>query len=97
MRSASVSARALTTCTKTKSLIYAVFCAITLVWVSLYVPETRGVAVGPAMDRIFGAASAADEDGDEDEVVAVEETETSPLLQREQRRRRGSFASPSHM
>ncbi|KAF2158249.1 general substrate transporter [Myriangium duriaei CBS 260.36] len=35
-------------------LIYAIFCAVTLVWVSLFVPETQGVALGSDMDRLFG-------------------------------------------
>jgi len=71
-------------------LIYAVFCGITLLWVILYVPETRGVAVGVDMDAVFG---------DTVEEIAVEEAaETTPLLlQVEQRRRRSSFASTTHM
>lgn len=36
------------------SLIYGGFCVLTLVWVTLYVPETRGVPLGRPMDEVFG-------------------------------------------
>jgi len=87
---ASVTPRLLASVGWATYLIYAIFCGITLLWVSFYVPETRGVAVGPAMDVVFG---------DTAEEIAVEEaTETTPLLlQVEQRRRRSSFASTTYM
>lgn len=36
------------------SLIYGGFCVLTLFWVTLYVPETRGVPLGRPMDEVFG-------------------------------------------
>ncbi|KAK4993372.1 hypothetical protein LTR66_006029 [Elasticomyces elasticus] len=34
-------------------LVYAVFCAISFVWVTFFVPETKGVALGKDMDDLF--------------------------------------------
>jgi hypothetical protein len=60
------------------------------------VPETRGVAVGSAMDAVFG-----DGDGESEETVVEEiEGEETPLLgvlRGEQKRRRSSFASTTYM
>jgi len=78
-------------------LIYGVCCVLSFIWCALYVPETKGVAIGPDMDRAFGddAKSA----GDDDELPEVEEIEdvgggevdeTTPLVV--QRRRRSSIA-----
>lgn len=36
------------------SLIYGGFCVLTLFWVTLYVPETRGIPLGRPMDEVFG-------------------------------------------
>jgi len=35
-------------------LVYAAFCCASLVWTVTCVPETRGVALGPPMDALFG-------------------------------------------
>ena len=59
------------------SIIYAVFCLVSYVWVSLCVPETRGVALGWAMDQVFGGSP---------EDAPVEDLETTSLLQNEHRR-----------
>jgi hypothetical protein len=63
------------------SLFYGSFCIITFVWVHFYVPETKGVPLGRAMDAVFGVE-------DEGELV----DETSALLQNE-RVRKASFSS----
>jgi hypothetical protein len=72
-------------------VVYAAFCAISFVWVSAYVPETRGVPLGRPMDALF-------DDDLKDEMTAeeVEEvTETTALLRRQrQQRRRSSIAMP---
>lgn len=34
-------------------VIYACFCAITYIWVSIAVPETKNVALGKDMDTLF--------------------------------------------
>jgi hypothetical protein len=59
------------------SLIYAIFCILTYIWVSFYVPETRGVALGWAMDEVFGGTL---------EERFEEDLETTSLLQNEHRR-----------
>jgi len=62
------------------SLIYGTFCGISFLWVVWIVPETRGVTLGKAMDSLFRS----DDDSlsnDDSEV-----TETTGLLQGEQRR-----------
>jgi hypothetical protein len=56
-------------------LLYAVCCAVSFIWVSLSVPETRGVAVGPAMNEIFG-----DKEIIVDEEAMCEDNEVTPLL-----------------
>jgi hypothetical protein len=76
-------------------LIYAVFCVITLVWVEFCVPETRGVAVGTAMDDVFGDAESGEETVFEE--VEGEETPLLGVLKGEQKRRRSSFASMTYM
>jgi hypothetical protein len=66
-------------------LIYAIFCGLTIIWVIFCVPETRGVAVGTAMDELFGDKATIDE-----EVMAEDSEITLLLIQGEQRRRRSS-------
>lgn len=66
------------------SLIYCGFCTLTLIWVVFYVPETRGVALGREMDKIFGLK------GEEEDIV----DESSALL-RNEHVRKASFASLS--
>lgn len=65
-------------------LIYGGFCVVTLAWVAACVPETKGVAMGRAMDELFGA-----EVKNEDEEEAVEEfmgvDERTGLLGRDRR------------
>lgn len=68
-------------------LIYAGFCVISFVWVSVFVPETRGLGVGKAMDELFGRESPS-----EDEEAVIEVSETTALLVRD-RRRRSSLAA----
>jgi hypothetical protein len=34
-------------------VIYAIFCAVSFVWVAYYVPETKGVKLGKEMDELF--------------------------------------------
>jgi hypothetical protein len=63
-------------------VIYAIFCAMSFVWVSACVPETRGVPLGRPMDALFN-----DDLKDEMTVEEVEEvTETTALLRRQRRR-----------
>jgi MFS family permease len=69
-------------------LIYATFCAISLIWVSVCVPETRGVPLGRPMDALFDNSL-------KDEVTAEEAEdvlETTALLRHQ--RRRSSIAIP---
>jgi sugar porter (SP) family MFS transporter len=68
-------------------LIYAGFCILSFIWVSTFVPETRGVGVGKAMDELFGSESPS-----EDEEAIIEVSETTPLLVQD-RRRRSSLAA----
>lgn len=51
-------------------------CFLSLIWVALIVPETRGVGVGKEMDYVFGVTIA-----DADKEVLIEVTETTALLQ----------------
>lgn len=67
--------------------ILAALCFVSLAWVATFVPETRGVSVGPEMDAVFGCGTVAEE-----EEVLVETTETTALLA-EHRRRRSSLAT----
>ncbi|KAK3074045.1 hypothetical protein LTR53_003824 [Teratosphaeriaceae sp. CCFEE 6253] len=69
-------------------LIYGGFCVLALLWVFVFVPETRGVGVGKPMDALFGADAA-----DEEEAI-VEVSETTALLVHD-RRRRSSLAAYS--
>ncbi|RMZ79490.1 hypothetical protein DV738_g3396, partial [Chaetothyriales sp. CBS 135597] len=73
-------------------VVFGVLSAITFFWCAFFVPETRGVPMGPAMDAVFG---------DEVEVVAEateevgEASEVAPLLgQITQRRGSPSYAVP---
>ena len=68
-------------------LIYAGFCILSFIWVSIFVPETRGVGVGKPMDELFGA-----EPPSEDEEAIMEVSETTALLVHD-RRRRSSLAA----
>jgi sugar porter (SP) family MFS transporter len=68
-------------------LIYAGFCTLSFIWVSVFVPETRGVGVGKPMDELFGA-----EGPSEDEEAIIEVSETTALLVHD-RRRRSSLAA----
>lgn len=75
------------------SLIYAAFCIITYVWVALYVPETRGVPLGKAMDELFKSSKASDTDTAEiEEVEDIDENTALLYREREIERRRSSFA-----
>lgn len=67
-------------------LIYAGFCFLSLTWVGVFVPETRGVGVGKPMDEIFGVEPS------EDEEAIIEVSETTALLVHD-RRRRSSLAA----
>jgi len=76
------------------SIVYAAFCIIAFIWVVAYVPETRGVPLGKAMDELFANSSKAS-NMEEPEVEEVEEVdERTALLRREheRERRRSSFA-----
>lgn len=53
-------------------VVYAGFCVISLIWVQFYVPETQGVALGVAMDELFGASPK--EAMQEEHVEALDET-----------------------
>lgn len=70
-------------------VIYGGFCILTLLWVILFVPETKGVGVGRPMDELFGAEIPA-VDGE----AVVEVSETTALLV-ENRRRRSSLTAYS--
>ena len=67
--------------------ILGALCFVSLVWVALVVPETRGVGVGQEMDEVFGGETAAEE-----EEVLIEVSETTALLE-QHRRRRSSLAT----
>ena len=68
-------------------LIYGGFCMISLLWVGLCVPETRGLGVGKPMDELFGAEITTSE-----EEAVMEVSETTALLVHD-RRRRSSLAA----
>ena len=38
-------------------LLYAICCALSFLWVSWYVPETKDVPLGRAMDKLFGSTT----------------------------------------
>ncbi len=71
-------------------VVYGVFCVVSLVWCTAYVPETRGVGIGREMDEVFGMGKA-----DGDEGAAVEEvedvmSERTPLIDAKMKKRRRS-------
>ena len=73
-------------------VFYGVFCAISLVWCWLAVPETRGVPLGKEMDALFeekGEEGESEhiEDVEEAEEAMLEVNETSALLGTNQQRR----------
>ena len=68
-------------------LIFAGFCMLSFVWVSVSVPETRGVGVGKPMDELFAAEGPSD-----NEEAVLEVSETTALLVHD-RRRRSSLAA----
>ena len=53
-----------------------------MIWVAIFVPETRGVAVGKEMDRLFGVSAYGSYlvEGIE-ETLDAEATETTSLLE----------------
>lgn len=56
-------------------LLYATCCALSFLWVSWYVPETKDVPLGRAMDKLFGSTTMYRGNGE-----AIEEVcETTPL------------------
>ncbi|OCL07003.1 general substrate transporter [Glonium stellatum] len=72
-------------------LLYAGCCAVSLVWVLFYVPETKGVPLGRAMDDLFSQL------GKAPQAECIEEVdETTGLLSRRQRSigRRDSIGFP---
>ena len=64
-------------------VLYGSCCVVAFIWCAAFVPETRGVAIGPEMDEAFGdiakdtAVDVAEVEGDD---------ERSPLLVRHRRR-----------
>ncbi|KAK5084593.1 hypothetical protein LTR05_005671 [Lithohypha guttulata] len=63
-------------------IFYGVCCVLAFFWCALYVPETRGVALGPEMDRVFGDAAK-----DEVAVSEIEDIdEVTPLIGAQRRR-----------
>ncbi|KAK5119419.1 hypothetical protein LTR85_007519 [Meristemomyces frigidus] len=62
-------------------VIYGGFCILSLLWVGIFVPETKGVGVGKPMDELFGAEKPVDEE------TIVEVSETTALLVHDRRRR----------
>jgi hypothetical protein len=69
-------------------LVYGVFCAASFVWVSWCVPETKGVALGRAMDELFESPT-----GDDSFEEVEDISEVTALLARRnsQAQRRDSF------
>lgn len=65
-------------------------------WVEFCVPETRGVAVGSAMDAVFGDVGSESREAVVEEIES-EETPLLGVLKGEQKRRRSSFASTTSM
>ncbi|KAK4548936.1 hypothetical protein LTR36_008709 [Oleoguttula mirabilis] len=63
-------------------VIYGGFCILSLLWVGIFVPETKGVGVGKPMDELFGAGPPA-----ADEEAILEVSETTALLVADRRRR----------
>ena len=69
-------------------VLYALFCAISYLWVDYCVPETKDVPLGKAMDGLFDASGKPSE-------TFMEESETTPLLARARvRERRESIGFP---
>lgn len=82
-------------------VVYGLCCTISLGWCWMMVPETRGVALGREMDRLFenkddscsvddATEDEAAEQEDEEEAAMVEVSETSPLLFASRKRHRRS-------
>ncbi|KAJ9661619.1 hypothetical protein H2198_001795 [Neophaeococcomyces mojaviensis] len=69
-------------------VVYGTCCVLAFFWCALFVPETRGVAIGPDMDRAFGDSP---KDDTIPEVAEIEDVdETTSLIAK--RRRRSSVA-----
>jgi len=70
-------------------LIYGAFCGASFVWVAWCVPETKGVALGQAMDDLFDQSPMSESVGDCEEI-----NESTALLgqRRVQRTRRDSVS-----
>lgn len=68
-------------------VVFGAFCVASLLWVTFFVPETRGLGVGKPMDDLFGADEVAD-----DEEAIVEVSETTALLVHDRRRRSSLMA-----
>lgn len=66
-------------------VVYGVFCVLSFIFCALWVPETRGVALGKDMDAVFGDDSKDDDPGVVEEIEDV--SEVSPLLAQRARRR----------
>ena len=85
---ASITPMLLTSVGSLTFVVYGTCCAISLVWCALYVPETRGVAIGSEMDHVFGQYK----DGAGAVVEEIEDvSEETPLIA-SRRRRRSSVA-----
>ena len=69
-------------------IFYGVCCVLAFGFCAIFVPETRGVALGPDMDRVFGDSPKEDAAVTVDEIEDV--SETTPLMAK--RRRRSSVA-----
>lgn len=68
-------------------LVFGAFCFISLVWIAMFVPETRGLGIGRPMDELFGGETVV-----YDEEAVEEVTEVTALLVHD-RRRRSSLAA----
>ncbi|RMZ91457.1 hypothetical protein DV736_g1285, partial [Chaetothyriales sp. CBS 134916] len=69
-------------------VLFAAFSAVTFFWCAFFVPETRGVPMGPAMDTVFREVPIVVVGNEVEEIEEVEEvSEVAPLLQQRQRRR----------
>jgi len=69
-------------------VVFAGFCLLALVWVAIFVPETRGLGVGEPMDELFGADTLVNDDDE-----AIEEVSETTALLVHDRRRRSSLAA----
>ena len=65
-------------------LLYTISCAVSFLWVSWYVPETKGVPLGKAMDELFGSTTISGRNAE----TIEEANETTPLLESSNRRAR---------